>query len=412
MRLGLADGRMALLTYSGNVHPGERLDDVLAALDAAAAVRGELGLDRMAAGPWLSRAAVDQLAAAGGAERLADELGRRGLEVFTLNGFPYGNFHAPVVKRAVYHPDWTTEERRAYTLALAEILAHLLPRDVAEGTISTLPLAHRGEVDDAGEAGERARAQLVRVAADLARLADRTGRRIRVACEPEPGCLLETTADAIAWWQALPAAARRAGVGEDLVRDHLGLCFDTCHQAVAFEDAAASLDALAAAGVPVGKVQLSSALVIRAPGSPEGRAALDRFAEPRFLHQVRAQVPGGLAAADDLDQVDDAGLPRDRPWRVHFHVPIHRAAVGGVETTRGFLAEALAWLRAPGRALPHLEVETYTWTVLPAAERPRAQPTSGRQPASMLQGGAPEAAALAQGIAAELAWARQELGRP
>ncbi len=391
MRLAIGGGRTALVTYCANVHPGERLSEVLAALDAAAAVRARLGLDRMALGMWLSRPALDEL----GGDRglLAGELARRQLEVFTLNGFPYGNFHAPVVKRAVYHPDWTTDERRGYTLELAGILTELMPRDIAEATISTLPLAHRDEVADARAATAAALDQLCRLAADLADLAAQSGRRVRVLCEPEPGCLLETTADAIAWWtELLPAAARRTGVPADAVAAHLGLCFDTCHQAVAFEDAASSLDQLAAAGVPVGKMQLSSALVITAPGSAEGRAARARFAEPRFLHQARAFTGAEVAAADDLDQVDR--LPADRAWRVHFHVPIHRAAVGQVETTRDFLRDALAWLRAPGRALPHLEVETYTWSVLPEGERPRDDES------------------LAAGIAAELGWVRQELTAP
>jgi sugar phosphate isomerase/epimerase len=393
MRLAIGDGRTALVTYCANVHPGESVPDLLAALDAAAAVRGRLGLSRMAVGMWLSRPALDELGAAGGAARVADELARRELEVFTFNGFPYGNFHAPVVKRAVYHPDWTEGARRDYTLALAEILARVAPRDVDQATISTLPLAHRDELADVDSAAAAALEQLCRLAADLARLADRTGVRVRVLCEPEPGCLIETTADAVAWWcEALPAAAGRARVGREIVAAHLGLCFDTCHQAVAFEDPAASLDALAAAGVPVGKMQLSSALVIPAPGSPEGRAALARFAEPRFLHQVRAEGDGGPpSAADDLDQTDR--LPDDRPWRIHFHVPIHRADVGQVGTTRDFLSGALAWLRAPGRALPHLEVETYTWSVLPEEERPRDTPS------------------LCAGIAAELAWVGQELCR-
>jgi sugar phosphate isomerase/epimerase len=395
LRLAIAGGRTALLTYCANVHPGESLAELLAALDAAAAVGAVLGDPRMAVGLWLGRAGLDELGAAGGGVRLGDELGRRGLEVFTLNGFPYGNFHAPVVKRAVYHPDWTTAARRDYTAALAEILGQVMPPDVDEGTISTLPLAHMGEVADQDAARQAALGQLCRLAADLAGLADRTGRRVRVLCEPEPGCLLETTRDAIAWWtESLPVAARRAGVAWEVVAAHLGLCFDTCHQAIAFEDAADSLDALAAAGVPVGKMQLSSALVIPAPGTEAGRAALARFAEPRLLHQVRAGRDGGgvLAGADDLDEVD--ALPSDRAWRVHFHVPVHRADVGEVGTTRDFLRAALAWLRVPGRALPHLEVETYTWSVLPEGERPR------------------DTASLCRGIAAELAWVREELCAP
>lgn len=402
MRLHLGDGRPAHVSYCANVHPGERLTDLWAALDAAQLVRTSLGLDRLGLGLWIARAALAELGAApgGAATFLADELAWRGLEVVTVNGFPYGNFHADVVKRAVYHPDWTTEERRAHTLALAELLAAVLPADRAGGTISTLPLAHRGEI--AGDpAAHEARAcdALCLLAGDLARLRDRTGKQVRVCLEPEPGCTVETTADAIRLWtEALPAAAARTATSPGAVRDHLGLCFDTCHLAVAFEDPADSLAALAAASVPVGKMQLSSALALAAPGSQAGRAALLRFAEPRFLHQVRTRGDdGALMAADDVDPDLSvlAALPADRPWRIHFHVPIHRDAVGEVGTTREFLRGALAWLVARGEPLPDLEVETYSWNALPGEERPG------------------DLADLVAGIAAELRWVRRELvGRP
>ncbi len=398
MRLELGDGRRALLSYCANVHPGEQLTDLWAALDAAQLVRTSLGLDRLGLGLWLARAALAELGAApgGAATFLADELTWRGLEVVTINGFPYGNFHADVVKRAVYHPDWTTEERLRHTLALAELLAAVLPPDRDGGTISTLPIAHRGEI--AGDpAAHQARAcdALCRLAGELVRLRERTGKQIRVCLEPEPGCTVETTADAVRLWtEALPPAAERTGTSPSAVREHLGICFDTCHLAVAFEEPGDSLASLAAAGVPVGKMQLSSALSIAAPGSQAGRAALLRFAEPRFLHQVRAlDDRGELLAADDIDpdlSVLEA-LPADRPWRVHFHVPIHRDAVGEVGTTRDFLRGALAWLVDSGAPLPDLEVETYTWNVLPGDERPA------------------DLADLVAGIAAELRWVRREL---
>jgi hypothetical protein len=374
------------------------LTDLWAAFDAAQLVRTALGLDRLGLGLWLARAALAELgAAAGGAATwLAEELAWRGLEVVTINGFPYGNFHADVVKRAVYHPDWTTEQRRTHTLALAEILAVLLPADRESGTISTLPLAHRDEIaGDPAEHEARACEVLCSLAVDLARLRDRTGKRVRLCLEPEPGCLVETTTDAVRLWtEALPPAMQRTGTPPSAVAEHLGLCFDTCHLAVAFEDPVDSLTALTVAGVPVGKMQLSSALSIAAPSSDAGRAALVRFAEPRFLHQVRTCGDGGeLIGADDIDPelaVLDQ-LPADRPWRVHFHVPIHRNAVGEVGTTRDFLRGALAWLVASGRPLPDLEVETYTWNVLPDDERPT------------------DLGDLVAGIAAELRWVRREL---
>lgn len=406
MRFRIRDTRQARagwLGYCANVHPGESLASVLDAVRGYARdVRFELGAPDLALGLWLSRAALSELEQVGIAP-LSDALAEAGIWVGTLNGFPYGDFHAPIVKRRVYHPDLGTAERREYLLGLARVLAELLPADLAEGTISTLPIGHRDEPLDRDEAAdgepvqdpapdgtaaaERAAKQLCALCEDLARLREQTGRSIRICLEPEPGCWLETTADALEFFgDQLPRVVRTTGTSPDVIAQHLGLCYDTCHQAVGFEDAAESIAALKGAGVRIGKVQLSSALEIAQPADPALRAELMRFAEPRFLHQVRAmRTDGQLARADDLGEVGQ--LPVDQPWRVHFHVPIHRALVGGIRTTRPFLEAAIpALCELP--ELPHFEVETYTWAVLPESERPPAD------------------ADLVRGLAEELAWAR------
>jgi sugar phosphate isomerase/epimerase len=388
MRVATAAGP-ALLCYCANVHPGESLADVLASFRRfAGPVRRELGVDSMGIGLWLSRRALDEVRAQG-LEPLRETLQAERLFVFTMNGFPYGNFQGEVVKREVYRPDMTTDARREYLYQCAEVLAALMPADVDEGTVSTLPLGHRDEVG--GARLDAAGRQLVRLAADLARLCDRTGRRVRVCLEPEPGCIVETTPQAVQLFlQTLPRAADAEGVPEDVLRAHLGVSFDTCHQAVLFEEPRAAFDAFAATGIRVGKVQLSSALVVSDPSRPETREALRRFDEPRFLHQVRCQEPGGRAFGhDDLPAADQ--LPTDRPWRVHFHVPIHRELMGALSTSRPFLEESLQVISSH-TPLPHLEVETYTWSVLPEGERPV------------------DDAGLVRGLAAEMRFVLSRLG--
>ena len=386
MRVRVSDGRRALLGYCANVHPGESLDDVLAMTRRfAGPVRRELGAEELGIGLWISRAALDGVLRSGSAS-LCDALAREKLFCCTLNGFPYGNFQAKVVKRAVYHPDLGTEERARYLLELARLLAELLPPDVEEGTISTLPLGHRGEAGP--DLVERALPRLCQLAEELAKLRDRTGRRIRVCLEPEPGCLLERTAEAVEFLaERLPRFAAARGTSKSALADHLGVCFDTCHQAVAFEQADTALTALREAGITVGKMQLSSALAV-----PDPRACKDQLAsfdEPRFLHQVRALGDdGALLAADDLPEAHR--LPSDREWRVHFHVPIHAEVVGAVGTTRSFLERAIETALASER-LPHFEVETYTWSVLPEVERPQ------------------DDVGLVRGLAEELSFARARL---
>ncbi|NUR64275.1 MAG: metabolite traffic protein EboE, partial [Streptomyces sp.] len=309
---------------------------------------------------------------------LRAELDRRGLEVVTLNGFPYDGFGAEEVKYRVYKPDWADPERLAHTTDLARLLTALLPDDVTEGTISTLPLAWRTGFDE--HAAATAGAALTILSGQLDALEELTGKSIRVALEPEPGCTVETTADAIGPLTALPG-------------DRIGVCVDTCHLATSFEDPATALTALDTAGVGIPKAQLSAALHAEEPGRPEVRAALAAFDEPRFLHQTRTLTPGGLRGTDDLGEAlaTDA-LPDAAPWRAHFHVPLHAPPAPPLTSTLPVLQEALALL--VGGAEPrtrHLEVETYTWQALPPELRPRTRTQ------------------LIDGIAAELTLARDLL---
>ncbi|GGQ54451.1 metabolite traffic protein EboE [Streptomyces althioticus] len=380
MRFRHPDGSTVHLAYCTNVHPAETLDGVLAQLrDHCEPVRRRLGRDRLGIGLWLAKDAARALVTDPAALRdLRCELERRGLEVVTLNGFPYEGFGSGEVKYRVYKPDWADPERLEHTAALARVLAGLLPDDVTEGSISTLPLAWRTAYDD-GRA-ETARTALRTLAERLDALEDLTGRSVRVALEPEPGCVVETTRDAIA-----PLTA----VGHD----RIGICVDTCHLATSFEDPDTALDDLAQAGVPVIKSQLSAALHAEQPHLPEVREALAAFAEPRFLHQTRTATAAGLHGTDDLDEaLTGDALPDAGPWRSHFHVPLHAAPAAPLTSTLPVLTSVLTRLvGGPHPLTRHLEVETYTWQALPPELRPRGR------------------AQLADGIAAELTLARDLL---
>ncbi|MGA5898466.1 metabolite traffic protein EboE [Streptomyces venetus] len=380
MRFRHPDGSTVHLAYCTNVHPAETLDGVLAQLrDHCEPVRRRLGRDRLGIGLWLAKDAARTLHTDPSALRgLRGELDRRGLEVVTLNGFPYEGFGAEEVKYRVYKPDWADPERLDHTTALARVLAGLLPDDVTDGTISTLPLAWRTAYDE--ERAETARAALRTLAERLDAIEELTGRSIRVGLEPEPGCVVETTHDAIA-----PLTA--------IAHDRIGICVDTCHLATSFEDPHTALDALTAARVPVVKSQLSAALHAEHPHLPEVREALAAFAEPRFLHQTRTSTAAGLRATDDLDEaLAGHALPDAAPWRAHFHVPLHADPAAPLTSTLPVLKSALTRLvGGPAPLTRHLEVETYTWQALPPELRPKGR------------------AQLAEGIAAELALARDLL---
>ncbi|MGV0094784.1 metabolite traffic protein EboE [Streptomyces californicus] len=378
MRLRHPDGTVVHLSYCTNVHPAEDLDGVLAQLsDFAEPVRERLDTPRLGLGLWLARTVATRLLEDPGAlPLLRDELGRRGLEVVTLNAFPYAGFNAGApVKKSVYHPDWTERERLAYTLDCARILAGLLPSDAVRGSVSTLPLAWRTPWSP--HRAERAYRQLGLLAEGLSAIRAETGRTIRVGLEPEPGCVMENVA---------AATSLRGHVPTDLI----GLCLDACHLATEFEDPTEACDALVAHGVPVVKAQASCALHIDSPTIPAARAALGRFAEERFLHQTREHAGGNhVLRADDLSDALAGALPGDGPWRVHYHVPVHAALTPPLRSTQSELLATLdALLGGPTALTDHVDVETYTWSVLPEVS------TRSK---------------LLDGIAAELAWTRDAL---
>jgi len=369
----------AHLGYCTNAHAAETAAEVVDTLRrVAAGVRERLDVPALGLGLYLSHRAASETDAG----KLRDELARLGLYAFTFNGFPYGGFHAERVKQAVYLPDWTDPRRAEHTLRLAAILDAMAPPDVTEPTISSLPLGWRvGWTAEHMAASARA---LVGVARELRARADRGGRRIRICLEAEPGCALELTSHVVRFFEG--PLAQAAGAERELIDAHLGVCYDLCHQAVAFEDPADVIGAMTRAGIRIGKVQVSSALELRNPADEAARARLAAFDEPRYLHQARARDGGYV---DDLPEAFGR-LPRDRPWRVHFHSPIDRDFEGPLGTTRSELSRALTLLRNSSVTTQY-ECETYTWSVLPEADRPT------------------DDAALARGIAREVASARDTL---
>ncbi|MHC4940575.1 MAG: metabolite traffic protein EboE [Planctomycetota bacterium] len=336
MFLKRPDGSETALCYSMNVHPGEGMDDVLDALrEHVLPLRDRLGVTgRFAVGLRLAARA-----AAEGAEALRAFLLDHDLVAVTVNAFPYGNFHGERVKEAVYAPDWTTDERVAYTLNVARVLTEL-NEPGADVSLSTVPVSFKPWNADPRAAARR----LMLVAGELAEMEAASGVRVRIAIEPEPFCTLETTAEMEAFWkQQLEPTP------------HLGVCPDTCHHAVRWESGADALDRYRLAGIPIPKIQLSSAL------EADSLADLQPFAEPRYLHQVVAQGGG-----DRLDLGLD-GPALQGTLRCHFHVPVHKSRVGTARTTRDEMDAALdrAWETG---ATNCFEIETYTWDVLPLRE--------------------------------------------
>ncbi len=374
------------LTYCLNVHPGESWEENLAAIrDKAMKVRDRVARE----GPFglglrLSCEAAKTLSRPemlGQFRRFLDE---QDLYVFTINGFPYGRFHGAAVKEAVYRPDWRTPERRDYTILLADILAELVPADVT-GSISTVPGSYKLWLRGADDIAAMV-ANLMEVAAHLAEVQERTGRRICLALEPEPDCHIETTAEAIEFFTGPLAAAAQ---NREVIRRHVGICFDTAHLAVEFEDLDESLSRLREAEVTVAKIQLSSALRVEA-GAHAGQA-LRGFCDEVYLHQVKVRGgDGSLRSYADLPQAieAEAGGEQDE-WRVHFHVPLFFDGASPLGSTNSLLDSRFVDAVSQG-ASEHLEIETYTFDVLPPAIR---------------------AGDVTESIAREYQWVLERLGR-
>jgi hypothetical protein len=358
MRDALGPG--TLLGYCTNVHAGDTLEQTLSNLQQhAARVRQLLERqDPMGVGLWLSadaaRAALDD----DGVAVLRDRLGQLGLLAYTINGFPYGNFHQPVVKHAVYEPDWTDPRREAYTIDLAHILSGLLDEG-DEGSISTLPLGWSDQWTESNT--QAATARLRTVAQALHRIEAETGRFIHVDLEPEPGCVMQ---DADTTIEVFQNGILSTG-DEMLLRRHLQICHDVCHTAVMFEDQRDVLQRYQAHGLSVGKVQISNAVRVDLDQQRKTRLAqVAAFAEDRYLHQTVARTTDGtLRFHEDLPQALQQVGHDDDQWRVHFHVPIDLERFHAIETTRDHV-EAMIALRDTTDCR-HFEVETYAWDVLP-----------------------------------------------
>lgn len=391
--------RFYRLGYATNVHPGEGLEDVLAAVAGPMAQVRQAFVEDAVLGVelWLSRRATAEIRAEG-IERLEEALDAAGCRCFSLNAFPYGDFHSARVKEAVFRPSWLDPARLEYTREAARILAALLPEGGA-GAISTSPGTFKPDASGTDVRRAFARA-LLEAVVDLDRIRRETGRTIRLAVEPEPMGLIETTDEAVTFFakdlrEEARELFRTLGTDEETARRvvdrHAGLCFDCCHIACQWEDPALSLARLREAGVPVHKMHLSSALVLPPPA--DDPAALERaraLDDRRYLHQVVARGPEGLLSWADVADIQPANPPASiahLPLRVHFHVPIHEPRAHDLETTQGALAAAIRAAVEAGD-IRDLVVETYTWNLL-AADAP--------------------ADGLPAGIARELAWARARI---
>lgn len=395
----IADNPPLHLTYCLNVHPGETWAENVAAIgEKTVLIRDQVAPGtRFGLGLRIAHQASVDLLDARVRQAARELLAAHNFYAFTINGFPYGRFHRDRVKEQVYAPDWRTRQRRDYTIALVNILADFLPPD-CDGSISTSPASCKGWINSREDVQLMVE-RLADCAAHLGRVHRETGKEIHLGLEPEPGCYLETTEETVTFFTeslfpqgALYLAGREGssvGDAEALLRRHVGVCFDTCHVAIQFENLVDSLRCYRAAGIRLSKVQLSAAL--HASVDKACLDALEPFCEKVYLHQVKARSrTGALRSWMDLPEaLGDLRRAVDiEALRVHFHVPLFLDSFGVLGSTAGALTPAFFHELREG-AVSHLEIETYTFDVLPEPLR---------------EGG------IVRSIAQEYAWVLDRLG--
>ena len=359
------------LAYCTNIHRGESWAETFAALQThTLAVRDRVS-PRAAYGIGLRLSERSAHELSDRATLLAFQrwLGQQHCYVFTINGFPYGQFHGTRVKEQVYQPDWATPQRLAYTNLLFDLLAQLVPPDV-EGSVSTLPGSFKEFVRHAEEA-KQIRTNLWHCVEHAARVSAQTARKLHLGIEPEPLCLLETSGETIHFWDRLRAEHPH----DTRLDEFLGVNYDTCHFAVEFEEAANALAVLQHHKIKLSKVHLSNAL--RITPTPEVRETLRAFAEDIYLHQTVVRREDGSRVIyrdlkDALAFEPAATVPAASEWRVHFHIPLHSPPTDQFGNTADHLLQTLDVLAADPKRCPHLEMETYTWEVLPEEMKNRS----------------------------------------
>lgn len=369
------------LTYCTNIHPGVSWEDHFEQLKLhLPSIRARVAPDEdFGVGLRLAAVAAETLSSPGKLEAFKAFLQENNLYVFTMNGFPYGNFHHDRVKEQVHQPDWRTPERLTYTKRLFALLQELVPEGL-DGGISTSPLSYKPLFTTERELDESLQTSLynlVEVVAFLHEVRERKGVSMHLDIEPEPDGILEDTHDVVNFYnewllsKGVPILGKRLGINdtesEAAIRRHIQICYDVCHFALVYEEPVDAFEAFKKEGIEIGKIQLSSALqTLVKKDNALGKEELKQFEEDVYLHQVITRDrQGQIKSYSDLPVAfKDCPTDFEGEWRVHFHVPLFTEQYGHLSSTQKDVSKTLALVQQEGMKA-HLEVETYTWDVLP-----------------------------------------------
>ncbi len=369
------------LTYCTNIHPGQDWATTFDSLKRhVPKIKSQVAKSKaFGLGLRLSNKASEELGLGKELKEFQKWLADNEVYVFTMNGFPYGNFHDERVKDLVHAPDWTTHERVSYTKRLFDQLAVLLPEGM-EGGISTSPISYKywHTTEEAKEKAFTTGAEnLTEIILHLYHLEAETGKYLHLDIEPEPDGMLENSDEVLHFFShslmpiAQPLLKEKLGKNTEevaeLIHRYITVCYDICHFSLAYEEPRDTFSKFAQAGIKIGKIQVSAALKIISDTARNDSIweALSLFDEPTYLHQVTEKIDGAVKTYNDLPIV----LKDKKPFeelRAHFHVPIFLEKFGVLDSTQDHILKVIDYLKNHPVSR-HLEIETYTWDVLPPA---------------------------------------------
>jgi hypothetical protein len=367
------------ITYCSNIHPGEDWDSTFSSLKQyIPQIKKEVSSDApFGIGLRLSNIASETLAIGNNLNNFKKWLLDNNCYVFTMNGFPYGNFHKTTVKDRVHSPDWTTTDRLIYTKRLFNQLQSMVP-DGMSGSISTSPISYKHwftSNEAISEAFTKGAGNLLEIVEQLYNIEQNSGNYLHLDIEPEPDGLIENTKEFLDFYldylvplgvTTLPTKLNIENhEAEKIIKRYITLCYDVCHFSLAYETPEYTFQTLEKNDISVGKIQVSAALKILFEEGKEDQIwnSLQRFNEPTYLHQVTEKVDGIVKVYNDLPIILKE-KKQHKELRAHFHVPIFLEQFDNLYSTQDQIINTLEYLKHH-KVSNHLEVETYTWEVLP-----------------------------------------------
>ncbi len=340
------------LTYCLNVHNANNIDEIsLAIKEYSLKIKNQICPDQpFGLGLYLSNKASIELEKPNNLNRFKEFLIKHNLYCFTINAFPYGDFFTPNLKTKVYYPDWTSSERLQYSKRVCNIMAELLPDNI-NGSISSIPISYKTN-NNSWDKIKQSKKKLNDIALFLQHIELKTGKHIDIAIEPEPDCCIETSQEFIDFYQQL----------NNITQQYIGLCFDTCHLAIQYENLTQSLLNLHAANIPINKIQISSALRI---DKNFQQNLLHEFYDDKYLHQVKIKTNKNILSFSDLSpDIMQQNTDLWQEMRIHFHLPIYFNGYDNIKTTNNQI-DLDFFKTALKIGVKHFEIETYTFNVLP-----------------------------------------------